>query len=103
MKKLGRLILGATAVMFLASCTGPDHTYSKGTWRLEIYRTYAKGTESEGSFGLLFKDGRPVYPKSVGEVIETDLGRMKYYRNPTDQHQMFDTVGWNFENQEKSK
>ncbi len=72
----------------------------KGNWSLEICFRF-RGSRSEGQHGVLFHNGKPVEPKQVGEVVDTDLGQMKYYRRPEDMKASFELTGWNYADVEK--
>lgn len=50
-----------------------------GGWELYVFFN-ARGTRSEGAFGVLLKDGSMVAPaRTEGEQMDTGLGVMKYY------------------------
>jgi len=74
----------------------------KGNWRLDIYFRL-RGSKSEGQHGILFYNGEPVEPNHVGEVIETDLGMMKYYCHLENMIFSFELTGWNYSDTEKIK
>jgi hypothetical protein len=63
----------------------PDRVITQGTWTLQVFYR-AKGSRSEGSHGVLYKDGLPIPDAVPGTGLETDLGLMKYYKNPRDSH-----------------
>jgi len=71
-----------------------------GEWRLDIYFRY-KGSRSEGQHGILIHNGEIIEPKKVGEVIDTDLGLMKYYCHLEDMKVSFEPTGWNYADSEK--
>lgn len=74
----------------------PDRTLASGQWTLLIYYCGARGSRSEGQHGVLLYNGEVVEPRQVGEVLETDLGQLKYYRRPEDRRFPFELTGWNF-------
>lgn len=55
-----------------------------------------RGSKSEGQHGVLLHDGQAVEPRQVGELIETDLGTLKYYLRLEDMIATFELTGWNF-------
>jgi len=71
-----------------------------GNWRLDIYFRL-RGTRSEGQHGILFHNGESIEPNQVGEVINTDLGQMKYYCRPEDVKDSWEPTGWNYTDEEK--
>lgn len=71
-----------------------------GAWTLNIYFR-CRGSKSEGQHGVLFRNGEPVEPRQVGEVIDTDLGRMKYYYHLEDMELLWEPTGWNFADRAK--
>ena len=73
----------------------PDKSFVSGTWTLHIYYR-ARGSKSEGQHGVLLHDGQAVEPRQVGELIETDLGTLRYYRRLEDMTALFELTGWNF-------
>lgn len=73
----------------------PDKSFNAGTWLLHIYYK-CRGTKSEGEHGVLLHDGQPVEPHQVGELIETDLGTLKYYGHLDSMTASFEHTGWNF-------
>jgi len=73
----------------------PDKTLTGGQWELRIYY-HARGSRSEGQHGVLLHQGEVVEPQQVGEVLETDLGKLKYYRRPEDRRLPSELTGWNF-------
>jgi hypothetical protein len=80
----------------------PDQVYEKGDWTLEItYRQ--KGTMSEGSHGVLKLKGEEVEPESVGQVLDTTLGKIKYYQHPEDAGWTFTVTGWHFARRSRIK
>jgi hypothetical protein len=73
----------------------PDESFVSGTWMLHIYYRN-RGSKSEGQHGVLLHDGQAVEPRQVGELIETDLGTLKYYLRLEDMIATFELTGWNF-------
>ena len=71
-----------------------------GDWTLNIYFRY-RGSKSEGQHGILFHNGELIEPQIVGEVIDTDLGRMKYYCRLEDMKVPWEPTGWNFADEDK--
>ena len=74
----------------------------KGAWRFNIYFRF-RGSKSEGQHGILLHNGKPLEPEQVGDVIDTDLGKMKYYCDLEDMEVPFEPTGWNFEDRTKIK
>jgi hypothetical protein len=70
-------------------------TIACGEWVLNIYYRL-RGSKSEGQHGVLFHKGVLIEPHQVGEVIDTDLGRMRYYRRLEDVAMPWEPTGWNF-------
>ena len=68
--------------------------YKAGKWELYVFFS-ARGTKSEGAFGMLVEDGSLILGRSVGEEMETDLGKMKYYG--PDAEVLWAPRGWLFE------
>jgi hypothetical protein len=77
-----------------------DKSFAHGLWVLHIYYQ-AKSTKSEGQYGILFHNDQVVEPQAVGEIIETDLGKLKYYNNLQAMKPTFEHAGWNFADQSK--
>jgi hypothetical protein len=74
--------------------------YQRGEWRFEVeYR--AKGSRSEGQNGKLFKGDKPVEGNTVGELLDTSFGKMKYYG--TERKVLWAPTGWNFADRRKMK
>lgn len=73
----------------------PARVYAQGAWSLYIYFR-ARGTRSEGQHGVLFHNGQAVPPAQPGATLQTELGEMKYYLDPADMINLWDTTGWNF-------
>lgn len=73
----------------------PDRELVEGKWKLQMFYT-AKGQQNEGIDGVLLFEGKKIEPKRVGEVIDTDLGEMKYYLRPEDRKMPYEYTGWNF-------
>ena len=69
--------------------------YQQGGWMLVIYYRN-RGSRSQGQHGVLFKDGVEVKPRQVGEIIQTDLGDLKYVMHPEDMTVLWDMTGWTF-------
>ena len=74
--------------------------FASGDWVLNIYYRL-RGSRSEGQHGVLFHHGKPVEPHHVGEVIETDLGKMKYYCRLEEMSVTWEPTGWNFADENK--
>jgi hypothetical protein len=64
-----------------------------GAWELQIWYR-AKGTRSEGQHGVLLRDGKIVKGSTVGEEMDTALGKMKYYG--TQPGVLWNPSGWHF-------
>ncbi len=77
-----------------------DKSFAHGSWVLHIYYQ-AKGTKSERQYGILFHNDQVIEPQVVGEIIETDLGKLKYYYNLQSMKPTFEHAGWNFADQNK--
>ncbi len=72
------------------------HCYKAGEWELYIFFAH-RGTRSEGAFGVLLENKSMVPPaSSENEVVETPLGKMKYYR--PDSQIPWAPRGWLFAN-----
>jgi hypothetical protein len=75
-----------------------DRLYSEGPWQLKIiYKE--RGTKSEGPHGVLYRDGEIVDPLQPGEMIDTDLGTLKYYAPLTETQPSWAVTGWHFADQ----
>lgn len=72
----------------------------RGDWTLNIYFRN-QGTRSEGQHGILLHNNKAVEPREVDEVIDTDLGQMKYYGRLEGVHVPWENTGWNFADEEK--
>jgi len=73
---------------------GSCRFFKAGDWELFIFYS-ARGTRSEGPRGFLLKNGNLVSPgETVGEEVETDLGKMKYYG--MNAMPMWEPEGWLF-------
>jgi hypothetical protein len=70
----------------------PDKILEKGSWALHIFYRL-KGSKSEGQHGVLIHEGETVEPSRVGEILETDLGKIKYYLHPRDMEHPWDRTG----------
>jgi hypothetical protein len=66
--------------------------FKKGVWELYIFYN-DRGTKSEGAFGVLLEKGS-LFPPNVGNEIDTDLGKMKFYG--LKKEHLWDPVGWLF-------
>ena len=78
----------------------PDQVYKEGDWQLQVtYRN--KGTRSEGLDGVLLHRGEVVRGGKVGEVLDTDLGRMEYLGGRDNAARPWDPSGWLFEDRRK--
>ena len=62
-------------------------------WELQIWYR-AKGSRSEGQHGVLLHDGDAVKGSTVGEEMDTALGKMKYYG--TRPGVLWNPSGWHF-------
>jgi hypothetical protein len=71
-----------------------------GDWVLNIYYRF-RGSKSEGQHGRLFHNGELIEPQQVGEIIDTDLGQMKYYCRLEDMELPWEPTGWNFADRKK--
>ena len=81
--------------LFSGTETTPGNTYQQGGWMLVIYYRN-RGSRSQGQHGVLFKDGVEVKPRQVGEILQTDLGDLKYVMHPEDMTFLWDITGWVF-------
>lgn len=81
--------------LFSGTETTPGNIYQKGRWTLFIYYRN-RGTRSQGQHGILIHDGQEVQPKQPGEIIQTPLGELKYYKDPAETAFLWDMTGWNF-------
>lgn len=72
-----------------------DKIITKGAWALEISFRHP-GTRSEGQDGVLKKDGIVVEPQHLDQVLQTDLGKIKYYGPYSDKKHSWELSGWNF-------
>ena len=84
--------------LFSGTETTPGNIYHLGAWTLYLYYRN-RGTRSQGQHGILFKDGQEVNPTQVGQIIQTDLGDLKYYKTPEEMTLLWDMTGWNFAGQ----
>ena len=75
-----------------------DRLYSKGAWKLKIVYK-ARGSKSEGPHGVLYKNGKMIDPLQPGEMIDTDLGILKYYAHLTETQPSWEVSGWHFADQ----
>ncbi|MEP0886788.1 hypothetical protein [Leptolyngbya sp. FACHB-16] len=75
--------------------TKPDKSFVNGSWTLHIHY-WARRTKNEGQYGVLLHQGAVVEPQQIGEVIETDLGKLKYYCHLEDEKPTWEPSGWNF-------
>lgn len=73
----------------------PDREFSAGLWTLQIFYRL-KSTKSEGQHGVLLYDNKVIEPKQPYEVLETELGSIKYYLHPSEMQATFEITGWNF-------
>jgi len=78
----------------------PGKSFESGPWSLDIFLR-AKSSRSEGSHGVLYHQGNVVEPQEVAQVIEIDLGAMKYCRHPADMTYTFEYTGWNSANPDR--
>lgn len=62
-------------------------------WELQIWYR-AKGSRSEGQHGVLFQNGKLIKGATVGEEMDTALGKMKFYGDAP--AVMWDPSGWHF-------
>ena len=60
-------------------------------YRLKINN---KGTRSEGWHGILSKNGKPIEGAKEGEVIETPMGKFKWFGKPDTKDTLFRNRGW---------
>lgn len=81
--------------LFSGTETTPGNIYQKGDWTLFVYYRN-RGTRSQGQHGILIHNGQEVLPKQPGEIIQTDLGELKYYKTPEEISVLWDMTGWNF-------
>ncbi len=69
-----------------------DIVYKKDAWRLNVYITQ-KGSRSQGSHGILLKNGKQVNGKNR-ETLETAVGTLQY-RGPFGMRaHLWDNTGW---------
>lgn len=73
----------------------PGRIIASGGWALYIYFRL-QGSKSEGQHGILLHNSEPVESQQVGQVIDTDLGQMKYYCRFEDMEVPWEPTGWNF-------
>ena len=78
----------------------PDRVFKKGDWELQISYS-AKGTKSEGQYGVLFYKDEKIKGTKKGETRSTDLGELKYYGSPDQREQLWHNTGWNFSDTSK--
>jgi hypothetical protein len=83
----------------MEAATAP-RTIASGEWVLNIYYRL-RGSKSEGQHGILFHSGELIEPHQVGEVIDTDLGQMRYYCRLEDMVMPWEPTGWNFADENK--
>ncbi len=77
----------------------PYRLYKTGAWELYIFYS-AKGTKSEGPFGVLLQNGNLIFPfHQTNAIINTDLGEMKYYG--VDSEVAWAPKGWLFADKHK--
>lgn len=81
--------------LFSGTETTPGNVYTRGAWTLYIYYRN-RATRSQGQHGVLYKDGLEVQPKQVGEIIQTELGDLKYNMRPEEMTLLWDMTGWTF-------
>jgi hypothetical protein len=77
-----------------------DKSFAHGSWVLHIYYQ-AKYTKNETQYGVLLYNEQIIEPQDVGEIIETALGRLKYYKHLDAVEPTFEHAGWNFTDQGK--
>ena len=75
-----------------------DGLYSKGAWKLKIVYKL-RGSKSEGPHGVLYRDDERVNSLQPGEMIETDLGTLKYYAHLIEKQWSWEVTGWHFADQ----
>nr|WP_320015677.1 hypothetical protein [uncultured Desulfobacter sp.] len=69
-----------------------DIVYRKDAWRLNVYITQ-KGSRSQGSHGILLKNGKQVNGKN-GEALETAIGTLQYKGPFGMRAHLWDNTGW---------
>ncbi|WDP92184.1 MAG: hypothetical protein HUN04_21660 [Desulfobacter sp.] len=69
-----------------------DVVYEKDGWRLNVFITQ-KGSRSQGSHGILLKNGKPVNGKK-GETLETAIGTLRYQGPFGMRANLWDSTGW---------
>ena len=95
----------ASAPPFESSPVGvpeqPGETIASDSgWELTVVYRH-KGSRSEAQHGLLLRDGQRIEDGEVGELMETPLGRMRFY-GPMSETLMY-TSGWHYADPEKKK
>jgi hypothetical protein len=70
----------------------PDILFKKAEWQLNTYLTH-KGSRSQGSHGVLLKNGKPVTGKK-GDTLDTAIGQVKYNGPYGFQEHLWDSSGW---------
>jgi hypothetical protein len=76
------------------------YSYKFDGWELQV-EYLLKGTRSEGQNGKLLKDGKPIDPKLTEKLLETPLGKMRYYGS--ERKTKWALTGWNFADRRKAK
>ncbi len=71
----------------------PDFVRESGDYKLFIYFT-AKGTRSEGIFGLLKVKDKEVIGKAEGDKINTPFGTYVWHGPIKERKQLWDRSGW---------
>ncbi|MDK2967447.1 MULTISPECIES: hypothetical protein [Lacrimispora] len=78
----------------------PYYTISKDKWELQIYYR-AIGKKSEGPNGLLFYMNMPVSGLSINDVMDTSIGKIKYYGKYQEGGKyLWEPTGFNYSNSE---
>jgi hypothetical protein len=76
------------------------YSYKSGVWELQI-EYLQKESRSEGQNGVLLKDGKIIEHTQFGTILETPLGRLKYYGS--ERKRPWALTGWNFADRRKAK
>lgn|GEM_PF-1967750 len=70
----------------------PDVLYKAPDWQLNVYLTH-KGSRSQGSHGVLLKNGKPVNGTKK-ETLDTAIGKVQYNGPYGLQAHLWDSSGW---------
>lgn len=75
-------------------------SYKCGEWELRI-KYLQKGSRSEGQDGTLLKNGKEVDYTKSGNLLDTDLGKLRHYG--TERKVAWALTGWNFADRRRVK